>query len=123
MAAAVYGTPAQGWVVPVSKIWNRTDDRARFGDVALVGFLVAQALDGIFTYLGVTTYGTAIEANPLIAALMAHLGYGPALAASKILAATLGAALHLRQVHGAVALLTCFYFVAAVLPWTAILFF
>ena len=28
-----------------------------FGDVALVAFLLAQASDGVLTYIGVSTYG------------------------------------------------------------------
>ena len=39
-----------------------------------------------------------------------------------ILAIALGIALHLRQVHLAVALLAGFYVLVAVLPWIAILF-
>ena len=123
MAAAAYGIPAQVWGAPVPKIWKRAVDRRLFGDLVLLGFLVAQALDGVFTYLGVTIHGAGIEANPLMSLLMAQLGHAPALAVAKIIAATFGIALHLRKVHGAVAFLTCFYFAAAVLPWTATLFF
>ena len=41
--------------------------RSRFGDVALVAFLLAQACDGVLTYVGVSTYGVRIEGNPLLA--------------------------------------------------------
>jgi hypothetical protein len=70
----------------------------------------------------VTTFGVGIEANPVIAALMLHFGEGTALLGTKITAAGLGIGLHLRQVHGAVALLAGFYLALAVLPWTALLF-
>ena len=40
------------------------------GLYGVIAFLVAQCLDGIFTYVGVATFGNGIEANPLIAALM-----------------------------------------------------
>ena len=41
-----------------------------FGDIAVVVFLVAQASDGVLTYVGVATYGRGIEGNPLIGWLM-----------------------------------------------------
>jgi hypothetical protein len=102
--------------------WSTGVSRSLFGDVALVAFLCAQGLDGVFTYVGVTTFGVSIEANPLIALLMVSLGQGTALLGIKALAAMLGIALHILQVHAAVALLTLFYFVVAVLPWSLILF-
>ena|SRR5581483_163819 len=97
--------------------------RVDFGDVVVIAFLVAQCLDGIFTYVGVTTIGNGIEANPLISALMLRLGHGLALLVAKTIAGGLGIALHLRGVHIAVAVLVLFYVATAVLPWIAILFF
>lgn len=84
---------------------------------------MAQGLDGVFTYVGVTTFGVGIEANPIIASLMTHLGPGVGLAGAKVLAGFLGICLHLREIHQAVALLSGFYLVVAVAPWTIILFF
>ena len=100
----------------------RTTRRSIFGDVALVLFLVAQASDGVLTYVGVATYGPGIEANPLIAWLMAHIGQGPALATAKMTAASFGVALHLISVHKAVAALAIFYIAVAVVPWIGLLF-
>ena len=99
-----------------------TTRRNVFGDVALVMFLLAQASDGVLTYVGVATYGPSIEANPLIAWLIAEMGQGPALAAAKMTAATFGVALHLISVHKAVAALALFYFAVAVIPWISLLF-
>jgi len=96
--------------------------RSRAGDVVLVLFLLAQCLDGALTYVGVITFGLESEANPLVGGLMFHLGEGAGLIGAKIVAAVLGIALHLRQVHAAVALLTAFYFGVAIIPWTALLF-
>ena len=96
-----------GWAYPV---------------LVIVIFLLAQCFDGVFTYVGVQTFGMEIEANPLIAGLMLHFGQGPGLLGAKVVAAALGIALHVRRVHGAVALLALFYLGAAVMPWTAILF-
>ncbi len=101
------------------------DSRARstFGDVALVLFLVTQALDGVLTYVGVTVYGLRMEGNPIIGWLMAAIGHGPALAAAKLTAGSFDVVLHLSAVHKAVALLAAFYLAIAVLLWAAILFY
>ena len=98
-------------------------DPSLFGDAVLVVFLLAQCFDGVFTYVGVAAHGLAIEANPLLATLMASFGHGPALAGAKGIASVLGICLHLRQVHSAVALLAMFYLVVAIGPWVMILFF
>ena len=119
---------ATAYVDPVSLFGKRTGtqtlrlERSRFGDVALLAFLVAQCLDGVFTYVGVTTFGIGIEGNPIITALMTTLGHGTGLLGAKVVAVLLGICLHLRQIHRAVATLAAFYFMVAVAPWTAILF-
>src|SRR5512134_131256 len=98
-------------------------NRSTFGDLAVVVFLLTQALDGVLTYVGVSVYGPHMEGNPLIAWLMEALGEGPALAAAKLTAGTFGIALHLSAVHKAVALLAAFYVIAAICPWVVILFY
>jgi hypothetical protein len=103
-------------------LWRSPAQRSLFGDAAVIVFLIAQYLDGIFTYVGVASFGVAMEGNPLIVSLMTWLGHGPALVMAKTTAAVLGMALHLGRVHGAVALLAAFYMAAAVVPWTRILF-
>jgi hypothetical protein len=122
MAKTGYAQPESLWVATLPKVWRDEAPRSRFGDVVLVIFLLAQCFDGVFTYVGVQTFGMEIEANPLIAGLMLHFGQGTGLLGAKIVAAALGIALHVRRVHGAVALLAAFYLGAAVMPWTAILF-
>ena len=97
--------------------------RSRFGDAVLVAFLLAQACDGVLTYVGVSTYGLRMEGNPLLGWLMNSLGQGVALAAAKTTAGAFGIALHLTSVHRIVAVLTAFYVAAAVLPWIGILFY
>jgi len=94
-----------------------------FGNLVLVGFLLVQCFDGVFTYVGVSVFGIGIEANPLVAGLMTHLGHGPGLLSAKVMAGLLGILLHLREVHLAVAMLTGFYAAAALAPWALILFF
>jgi hypothetical protein len=97
--------------------------RDMFGDIALLAFLIVQASDGVLTYIGVSTYGLHIEANPLIGWLMSSMGEGAALATAKVAAGFFGIALHLTAVHRAVAVLAAFYLAVAVLPWLAILYY
>jgi uncharacterized membrane protein len=97
--------------------------RSLFGDVALLLFLLAQMLDGVLTYVGVSVYGLHMEGNPLIGWMMANMGHGPALATAKVTAGFFGIALHLSAVHKAVALLTAFYLAVAIVPWLAVLFY
>lgn len=105
---------ALGW------IFNRSAD-SWFGDGAVIVFLLAQALDGVLTYIGVTSVGHLTEGNPLVAGLVAAFGLGPGLVSAKLWACGLGAALHLSGTHRLVALLTAVYFFGAILPWTALL--
>ena len=87
------------------------------GELAILAFFVAQALDAAFTYWGVAVHGRDIEGNPLLASLMFSIGEGPALASAKLAAAACGMILHLTHVHRIVAVLTAFYVCAALLPW------
>jgi hypothetical protein len=96
--------------------------RDAFGNHALALFLVLQVLDGVLTYVGVSTYGVDMEGNPLIAWLMGAMGQGPGLAAAKLAAGSFGVVLHLSAVHKAVAVLAGFYLVVAVIPWAVVLF-
>jgi hypothetical protein len=101
-----------------NKRWDTP--RALFGDLVVLGFLIVQCLDGVLTYLGVCRWGPGIEANPLVNSVVAVAGLGAGLAGAKLVAMGFGILLHLRQVHGIVALLTALYIAAAILPWTAL---
>jgi uncharacterized membrane protein len=116
-----YAATETCWVGSLPTEGNRAR-HSRFGDIVLVLFLLAQCFDGVLTYVGVVTFGIGMEANPLLSGLMLHVGEGTALLLAKIVAGVLGIALHLRQVHKAVALLTLFYFAVAIVPWMAILY-
>ena len=94
-----------------------------FGNMAIIAFLMAQALDGIFTYIGLVTFGPAVEGNPLLAWLMATVGAPVALTGAKLAAAAFGIILHLTAVHRTVALLAILYVSAAIVPWVELLFF
>jgi hypothetical protein len=93
-----------------------------FGNLVVIAFLLAQACDGVLTYVGVSIYGIGMEGNPLLAWMMRSMGQGAALATAKGLAGGLGIALHLGSVHRVVAALAALYVAAALIPWIAILF-
>jgi hypothetical protein len=122
MATTEYADARTFFGTSIPKVWSVSPRRSVFGDLVLIAFLLAQLLDGVFTYMGVMTFGMAVEANPIIAAMMLHLGHGAALMTAKLVAGFFGIGLHLRGTHGAVALLACVYVAMAVLPWAVILF-
>src|SRR5207342_741694 len=93
----------------LSKSWTASDEW--FGNVAVIGFMLVQYLDGFYTYLGFSIWGLGIEANPLIRAAVALVGPGTGLAAAKLVAISFGVLLHLRRVHSVVAILTAVYLV------------
>jgi hypothetical protein len=102
-------------------LYKRWDtDRCLFGDLVVVAFLTAQVLDGVFTYLGVSVWGPAVEANPIVSAAVSIAGLTVGLSAVKITAIGLGMMLHLRRVHNLVALLTAIYLAVAIVPWTVV---
>src|SRR4029453_15070622 len=92
-----------------------------FGNLVVIAFLIAQACDGVLTYVGVSVYGPAMEGNPIIGWLMGTLGHGVGLTAAKGVAGGFGILLHLGSVHRVLAVLAAFYFVVAVVPWITIL--
>jgi hypothetical protein len=95
---------------------------AWFGNVVVIAFLLAQACDGVLTYVGVSLHGIAAEGNPIIAWMMQSMGHGAGLATAKGVAGGFGIVLHLSSVHRVVAALAFFYVAVAVVPWMAILF-
>ena len=108
----------------MGRIYKRWDQpKSLFGDLAVLGFVIVQGLDGVFTYLGLRAWGPGIEANPLISIAVAAVGPIVGLAGAKLVAVSLGIVLHLHRVHMLVAVLTAIYFAAAIVPWTALLFF
>jgi hypothetical protein len=53
----------------MARLYKPWDTPSVFGDLAVLGFLLVQCLDGVFTYLGVQRWGPGIEANPLVTAV------------------------------------------------------
>jgi len=107
------------WIGPL--VSQPTTRNRRLGDLAVIIFVIVQALDGALTYLGLHTFGPSIEANPLISSAVTFAGTGPGVMSAKLFAVALGILLHLRRVHIVVALLTAFYIAVAIVPW-AVLF-
>ena len=92
-----------------------------FGDAVLLVFILAQVADGVFTYLGIAMFGTAIEGNPLLAWYVSMFGAGAAVIGAKSFAVACASTLHLRAMHRTIGLLAIIYLAAAVLPWSWIL--
>jgi hypothetical protein len=108
----------------LERLFRRCDPaRDLYGNVAVIGFLLVQCLDGMMTYWGIAIWGPEIEANPLITSAVALAGPGAGLTGAKLFAVSCGIVLHLLRVHGVIVLLTAFYLVAAVAPWAVLLLF
>lgn len=87
----------------------------------LLAFVIVQTLDGAFTYMGVTTFGSTIEANPVVAWYIGSMGVAVGLVGIKTVGLLCAATLHYCHRHWTLGLLTMLYLLAAVLPWTRLL--
>jgi hypothetical protein len=87
----------------------------------LAMFLVAQAFDGLFTYVAVQAYGVVAEGNVILATWIDLVGVGPAIIGAKLLAGSCGVLLYCLGVRRALLGLTLFYVVAAIVPWLVVL--
>ena len=105
----------------MARLCQRVTGPAFFGNLAFLGFVIVQVLDGAMTYIGVGIWGAAIEANPLIRSAITSAGPGVGLASAKLMAVACAIVLHVHQTHRAVAVLTAFYVAVAIVPWTALL--
>jgi hypothetical protein len=86
-------------------------------ELVWVAFVAVQALDGVMSYVGVHTFGSWIEANPLVAWYASTLGPGIAFTAVKLFAVGCGTVLYLMSRHRTVAVLTLVYLAFAIIPW------
>ena len=95
----------------------------RFTKAELVwlAFVAVQAMDGIMSYVGVNTFGSWIEANPVVAWYASAFGPAVAFTVVKLFAIACGTVLYLMALHRTVAALTLFYLAFAVAPWAHIL--
>ena len=82
-----------------------------------VVFVLVQAFDGALTFVGMRTFGTRVEANPLIAWYAYALGPATAVWGAKLFAVACGIALYLAARHRTIAALAIIYVLGAVGPW------
>lgn len=88
----------------------------------VAALILLQILDGLFTGIGVTIYGPAIEANILLRTLMESFGHVQALVLVKsfAIAVIFGLAAfsaHVSWIPRAMKALIAIYLVFAIIPW------
>jgi hypothetical protein len=84
-------------------------------------FLAVQLADAAQTVYGISRFGPAIEANPILSFCIAAFGTGAALVGAKMVAVVGGAALHACSYHFILVALTVAYVFGAVVPWAVVL--
>jgi arginine exporter protein ArgO len=95
--------------------------RSPFGTGMMIAFIVAQLCDGVLTYVGVRTFGLAIEANPIISWYIETLGVATALMGAKGLAIACATLLYQLAHYRTICALTVMYFTVAIHPWVILL--
>ncbi len=90
-------------------------------ELVWLSFVAVQLLDGVMSYVGVHTFGSWIEANPLVAWYASAFGPAVAFTVVKLFAIACGTMLYLMSRHRTVAALTLFYLAFAVVPWAHVL--
>lgn len=88
-----------------------------FPAAILLAFILVQCADAWLTAIGISRFGSAIEANPILAWYVSAFGAGVALAAAKLMAVGCAAALYIHACHRTLTALTVLYVVVAIVPW------
>jgi hypothetical protein len=94
----------------------RAEDQ-RQGPLVLGIFVVAQVLDGLLTYWGVSRFGIDLEMNALLASTMHEIGPGATLLVAKGLACGCGLLLYTHAYLRPLAAVSGLCLGLAVLPW------
>jgi hypothetical protein len=84
-------------------------------------FLLAQVLDGLLTYAGLSLLGTQVEANVLLTTWMDLIGTPATIVGAKVLACACGYVLYYTAWHRPLAITAGLYIGVAVIPWCAVL--
>lgn len=89
--------------------------------------IIFQIIDGIFTSMGVSRYGTSIEGNPFLRGLIEDYGQLPVLSGIKFIAILFVIVLamnsrHIPWIASALRAICYVYFFSAIVPWAYILF-
>ena len=92
----------------------------RQATIVFVIFVLAQVLDGILTYIGVSRLGIEIEANVLLATWMHLIGAPTALLGAKLMACGCGYILYRTAWHRPLAITAGLCLGVAVIPWIGI---
>jgi hypothetical protein len=92
-----------------------------FAEFIWVAFVAAQAADGAFTYAGMHIFGVEIEANPIIAFYAWNYGPGAAILGAKAVAIVSALVLYTCGRHRTLGVLTIWYLLIAIWPWTLVL--
>jgi hypothetical protein len=93
-------------------------DRAvSFRAAILLAFVLVQCADAWLTAIGISRFGSAIEANPILAWYVSAFGAGVALGAAKLMAVGCAFALYFHAFHRTLTALTLLYVVVAIVPW------
>ena len=90
-------------------------------EIPLGLFVAVQLADAVQTVSGISQFGLAIEANPLLSFCAAVFGAGAALVVAKTVAIIGGATLHIFSQHFILAALTVACVFGALVPWAMIL--
>jgi len=86
-------------------------------EIVLSVFVLAQALDGALTYIGLQRFGLGLEVNQLLVFYMEIFGIGLTLVGAKGLACACGLILHVTDRHRALAIAAGASLGIAVVPW------
>jgi hypothetical protein len=110
--------PARVMATPLREMLVRTlPGSETHAILAFALFAAVQVTDASLTAAGVSRFGVAMEANPLVAFYIDACGLITGLCATKALAITAGAILHASSRYLALVLLTVIFVFAAIVPW------
>ena len=84
-------------------------------------FVAVQCADAIQTISGISQFGPAIEANPILSFYASVFGAGAALVGAKAVAIIGGVTLHALSQHFILAVLTVACVYGAIVPWAMVL--
>jgi hypothetical protein len=97
-----------------------TDKDREQAPVVFTIFLIAQVLDALLTYDGVSRLGIDVEMNLLLANGMRAIGPGPTLTAAKLVACLCGFFLYSTARHRTLAVAAGLSIGVAVVPWCVV---
>lgn len=89
----------------------------RSGCLPLVTLVLVQCADAGLTAVGIDRFGSAVEANPIVAWYAQTLGVGGALLGVKAVAVGCATTLHLHGRYRTLCALSALYVLVAIIPW------